>query len=162
MAADEDLFHATPQAQGKAVHTAIDEKTYSSRKDEIVGLSVYCDELGILGKIDLYKAKERLLIERKYQLNTIYQGQIYQLWAQYFCMTEMGYKIDKLAFYAISNNKTYPIPLPTEEDKKELMAFIQKFKDYNPEKEIPVNINKCTHCIYCNLCDKINTENVYK
>ena len=96
---DEDLVHATPQTQGKAAHTAIDEKTYSSRKDELTGLSVFCDELGVMGKIDLYKSKEKRLIERKYQLKTIYQGQIYQLWAQYFCMTEMGYPIDILEFY---------------------------------------------------------------
>jgi CRISPR-associated exonuclease Cas4 len=161
MAADEDLFHATPQTQGKAAHSAIDEKTYSSRKDEIVGLSVYCDELGILGKIDLYKTKEKLLIERKYQLNTIYQGQIYQLWAQYFCMIEMGYEVEKLAFYATSTNKTFPINIPDETNKKELIDFIYRFKNFDPNQTIAINLNKCTHCIYCNLCDKTNTENVY-
>lgn len=161
MAADEDLYHATPQTQGKVAHSAIDEKTYSSRKDEITGLSVYCDELGILGKIDLYKAKEKILIERKYQLNTIYQGQIYQLWAQYFCMTEMGYEIEKLAFYATSNNKTFPINIPDESNKKELIDFIQRFKNFDPNQIISINPNKCTHCIYSNLCDKTYTENVY-
>jgi CRISPR-associated exonuclease Cas4 len=155
------LVHATPQTQGKVAHAAIDEKTYSSRKDEITSLSVYSDELGIIGKIDLYKGREKLLIERKYQLNTIYQGQIYQLWAQYFCMTEMGYAVEKLAFYAISTNKMFPVELPTNEDKKELQDFILRFKTFDPNQPIPVNINKCTHCIYCNLCDKIDTENVY-
>lgn len=162
MGGDEELVHATPQTQGKAAHAAIDEKTYSSRKDEITSLSVYSNELGIIGKIDLYKGREKLLIERKYQLNTIYQGQIYQLWAQYFCMKEMGYEIEKLAFYAISTNKMFPVEVPTNEDKKELQDFILRFKTYDPTQAIQVNINKCTHCIYCNLCDKIDTENVYK
>jgi len=161
MGGEEELVHATPQTQGKASHEAIDQKKYSSRKDEIVGMSVYCDELGIAGKIDIYKAKEKLLIERKHQLLKIYQGQIYQLWAQYFCMIEMGYEVEKLAFYAISTNTTFPVELPGEAGKEELKAFIRRFITYNPLQEITININKCTHCIYCNLCDKTNTENVY-
>ena len=161
MGGDEDLVHATPQTQGKAAHEAIDEKKYSSRKDEITGLSIFSDELGIMGKIDLYKSSEKKLIERKYQLNTIYQGQIYQLWAQYFCMKEMGYEIESLAFYAISTNKIFPIDIPSEESKKELQNFILQFKSYDPIQAINVNKNKCTHCIYCNLCDKTDIENVY-
>jgi len=161
MGGDEDLVHATPQTQGKATHAAIDNKTYSSRKDEITGLSVFCDELGVIGKIDLYKRKEKLLIERKYQLKQIYQGQIYQLWAQYFCMIEMGYEIEKLAFYAISTNQTFPVEIPNNEQKNELKNFILDFKKFDPSKDLQVNKNKCTHCIYCNLCDKTDTENVY-
>jgi CRISPR-associated exonuclease Cas4 len=161
MSCDEDMFHAVPQTQGKAAHESIDEKKYSSRKDEITGLSIYSNELGVMGKMDLYKAKEKLLVERKYRLDTIYQGQIYQLWAQYYCMKEMGYAIEKLAFYAISTNKMFPVDIPTEENKKELQNFILKFKNYDPTQAIEVNINKCTHCIYCSLCDKIETENVY-
>jgi CRISPR-associated protein Cas4 len=161
MGGDEDLFHATPQTHGKVAHTTIDEKKYSSRKDEITGLSVFCNELGIIGKIDIYKGKEKLLIERKYKLETIYQGQIYQLWAQYFCMVEMGYDIERLAFYAISTNKTFPVNIPTEENKTELANFILKFKQFNPEEPIITNENKCKHCVYCNLCDKTEVENVY-
>jgi CRISPR-associated protein Cas4 len=150
----EELYHATPQTRGKAAHTTIDEKKYSTLKSEIVGLSVYSDELGIAGKIDIYKAKEKLLIERKYQLKTIYQGQIYQLWAEYFCMKEMGYDIEKLAFYAISNNQMFPVELPSDDDKQEMMRFIEIFKMYNPEEDIITNENKCNNCIYNSLCDK--------
>ncbi|MDR3048117.1 MAG: type V CRISPR-associated protein Cas4 [Bacteroidales bacterium] len=161
MGGKEDLYHATPQTQGKAAHATIDEKKYSSKKDEITSLLVFCDELGIAGKIDIYKGKEKLLIERKYKLETIYRGQIYQLWAEYFCMTEMGYEVEKLAFYAISTNKMFPVEIPTEEDKKELADFILKFNQFNPEDAILINENKCNHCIYCNLCDKTEVENVY-
>jgi CRISPR-associated protein Cas4 len=161
MGVDEELFQATPQTHGKVAHTAIDEKTYSSRKDELTGLSVYCDELGIAGNIDIYKGKEKLLIERKYQLNAIYQGQIYQLWAQYFCMVEMGYEVEKLAFYTISTNKMFPLEIPSAENKKELSDFILKFKQFNPEMPVVINTNKCEHCIYCGLCDKVDIENVY-
>lgn len=158
---DEDLVNAIPQTQGKVAHTTIDEKKYSSRKDEITGLSVFSDELGVMGKIDLYKGKGKRLIERKYQLKTIYQGQIYQLWAQYFCMSEMGYQIDILEFYSISTNTTFPVSIPTDENKTELQNFIIQFKQYDPAQAIQINVNKCTHCIYCNLCDKIESENVY-
>ena len=42
-----------------------------------------------MGKVDMFKKKEKILIERKYQLKQVFQGQIYQLWAQYFCLLEM-------------------------------------------------------------------------
>jgi CRISPR-associated protein Cas4 len=161
MGGNEGLIHAIPQTTGKIAHKAIDGKKYSSRKDEIVGLSVYCNELGIAGKIDIYKKEERLLQERKYQLNTIYKGQIYQLWAQYFCMLEMGYEIEKLSFYSVATNKIFPIALPCENEKQELKNFIKKFISFNPEMKILINKNKCRHCIYCNLCDKTDLENVY-
>jgi CRISPR-associated protein Cas4 len=154
MGGEEELYHATPQTRGKAAHTAIDEKKYSTRKDDLVGLSIYSDELGIAGKIDIYKAKEKLLVERKYKLKAIYQGQIYQLWAEYFCMTEMGFDIEQLAFYAISTNQTFPVEMPGDVGKQELKAFIEKFKVYRPEDAIETNENKCRNCIYNSLCDK--------
>ncbi len=161
MGGGEDLVKAAPQTQGTASHEAIDQKKYSSRKADISGIGVYSNDLGICGKIDLYKGNEKLLIERKHKLLKIYQGQIYQLWAQYFCMVEMGYEVENLAFYAISTNSTFPVEIPEEEQRNELKQFIHRFKTYDPAQEIQINPNKCTHCIYCNLCDKTNTENVY-
>ena len=161
MGGDEDLFHAAPQIQGKASHQTIDKKKYSTKKDDIIGISVFSDELGVIGKIDIYKSSEKSLIERKYQLNKIYKGQIYQLWAQYFCMIEMGYSVEKLLFYSTSENKTYHIDIPSEEDKKELIGFIMKLKNFDPEIAISINKNKCKHCVYCNLCDNTEVENVY-
>lgn len=161
MEADEDVYHATPQTTGKIAHRSIDTKTYSSRKDDIVSLPVLSEELGIMGKIDIYKQKEMLLVERKYQLKQIFKGQIFQLWAQYFCMIEMGYEVRSIAFYEISTNKTYPIQLPSECDKEDFKTFLKEYRNYDPTAYLTVSPNKCTHCIYCNLCDKITTENVY-
>ena len=76
-------------------------------------------------------------------------------------MVEMGYEVEKLAFCAISTNTTFPVDIPKEAQKDELKEFIQRFKNYDPLQEIPINMNKCKHCIYCNLRDKTNTENVY-
>ena len=161
MDADEDLYHATPQTRGKVAHDTIDRKIASSRKNEILALPIYSNELGIMGKIDVYRKLEKILLERKFQLKQIFRGQIYQLWAQYFCMIEMGYVVDHLSFYEISTNKTIPVELPGNNGKEELISFIKNFKDYDPTQPITVNYNKCIHCIYCNLCDKTDAENVY-
>lgn len=161
MEADEDTYHATPQTRGRIAHQTVDKKTAGSKSNDLVALPVYSVELGVMGKIDLYKQNEKTLIERKYRLKQIYQGQRYQLWAQYFCMLEMGYEIEKLAFYEISTNKMIPVALPSVFEKEELVRFITRFKRFDPTKGITVNINKCTHCIYCNLCDKTTIENVY-
>ena len=115
-----------------------------------------------MGKIDTYKRKEKTLIERKYQLKSIYQGQIYQLWAQMFCLKEMGYEVEQLAFYEISTNKTIPIAMPNSKEELQFSEFIEKFRNYNPTSDINININKCKHCIYCNLCDKTDVDNVYQ
>ena len=99
MDADEGLYHAKPQTRGKIAQTTIDEKTENKHRGDLFSLPVYSTRYNLMGKIDVYREKEKLLIERKYQLKQIYQGQIYQLWAQYFCLTEMGYVVERLAFY---------------------------------------------------------------
>lgn len=124
MESDEDVYKAAPQLSGSNAHKAIDERHSSTRKEDIMALPVYSDELGLKGAIDIYKGHQRLLIERKNHLRQIYRGQLYQLWAQYFCMTEMGYVIEKIAFYDISANKMMYQPLPTSKDKEELKSFI--------------------------------------
>ena len=161
MGTDEDIYKASPQINGTNAHEAIDQKVYSHKKNILLALPIISEELGVFGKIDTYKAAERTLIEKKYQLKQIYQGQIYQLWAQYFCMVEMGYEVEKICFYEISTNKTIPIKIPTNNDKDELIKIIDQFKNFNPESEIKSNNNKCIHCIYCSLCDKFDAENVY-
>lgn len=160
MDTDEDIYKAEPQTRGKIAHESVDEKT-SSSKNEIQSLPISSDELGVMGKIDVYRQKEKLLIERKYKLKNIYRGQLYQIWAQYYCMIEMGYEIDKIAFYEISTNKMIPLDLPTDNEKQELQELIYKYRNYNLEDNFTLNENKCLHCIYCNLCDKTSVENVY-
>ena len=110
--ADEGLYHATPQTRGRISHEGTDTKKASNRADDLQSLPVVSEKYGLMGKIDIYRGREKKLIERKYQLKNIYQGQLYQLWAQYLCMQEMGYSVQSLAFYEISTNKTIPVPLP--------------------------------------------------
>ncbi len=162
METDKDFYSATPQIQGTIAHESVDNKSNSTRKDVLLALPVFSEQFGIMGKIDVYKIKEQSLIERKYKLNKIYRGQIYQLWAQYLCLKEMGYDVKKISFYEISTNKTLPINLPTKDDIKEFTDFIEQFRSYDPNSAIQVNNNKFTHCIYCNLCDKTDLENVFQ
>jgi len=161
MDTEKEVYQALPQVRGTIAHENVDNKTSSTLKNEIQALPISSDKLGVMGKIDIYRANEKILIERKYKLKQIYRGQLYQLWAQYYCMLEMGYEVEKLAFYEISTNTTIPVVLPTEAEKQELISFIEKFKSYNPADPITINVNKCKHCIYCNLCDKTEVENVY-
>lgn len=161
METDESMYHATPQTKGRVAHTTVDNKTASNRADDILSLPVYSEEYGLMGKIDVYKRKEKKLIERKYQLKQIYQGQIYQLWAQMFCLKEMGYEVDSLAFYETSANRMIPVAMPTEQGVSNFKNFLQKFRSFDPSSSFSINSNKCRHCIYCNLCDKTAEDNVY-
>ena len=70
MEADEDLYKAIPQTKGTIAHKGVDEKNGSTRKNDIMSLPVYSDELKISGKIDVYKQDKHLLIERKNNLKT--------------------------------------------------------------------------------------------
>ena len=161
MEGDESLYQAIPQVRGKQAHDAIDAKKRGKR-GELISLSVYSEEYLLMGKIDLYRVQEHLLIERKYRLNKkIYQGQIYQLWAQYLCLKEMGYDVESLAMYEISTNRMVEIPLPSMSQLEEFKSFIHRVRTYNPSEKITVNSNKCTHCIYNSLCDQAEVENVY-
>ncbi len=124
METDEGLYHATPQTRGKIAHETIDNKKASNRVEDLQALPIISEEYGLMGKIDIYKGKEHKLIERKYQLKNIYQGQIYQLWAQYLCMKEMGFDVKEIAFYVISTNKMIPIDLPNHIQLSEFQRFL--------------------------------------
>lgn len=161
MESDEGIYHAYPQVKGKGAHETIDTKSYSTRKNDMMSLPVCSERLRLIGRIDLYKQDRKILIERKFQLKRIYRGQLYQLWAQYVCMQEMEYKIDRLAFYETSTNKMIPIELPQKQEMLELETFIKNFREFHPDNPFLINPNKCTHCIYCNMCDKTDIDNVY-
>ena len=161
MDADKEVYYASPQIVGTNSHSQSDHKLTQTRSDLLESLSVYSKELGLIGKIDVYNRNTHVLTERKYRLTKIYRGQLYQIWAQYFCMSEMGYKVVKIQFYEISTNKVVPIDIPGENEHAELRAFIEEFRRYDPHKTFAPNPEKCRHCIYVNMCDKTEEENVY-
>lgn len=161
METDEIIYHATPQIKGKVEHSSIDNKTASNKKNDIICLPVYSDRFKLMGKIDVYKKDTHHLIERKYQLKQIFRGQIYQLWAQKYCLEEMGYQVDLLSFYETSTNKMISVNPPSELEELEFVSFIKHYHSFDPSDNLDININKCMHCIYNNLCDKTTVDNVY-
>ena len=151
----EIIFQSEYQLNGKKAHESVDNNKYSGPAS-LQGLSVYCEKYNLIGKIDIYEISTHKLIERKKHINTIYDGYIFQLYAQYFAMLEMGYKVDKLIIRSIDDNKNYMIKKPEEDSKmmdkfEKLLCEIEKF-DINSFKQN--NPDKCKKCIYSLYCDR--------
>ncbi len=148
------LYKQNPQIIGTIKHESIDEKKYSSLKRYIQALEVYSEKYNLCGKIDIYDQEKKELIERKNKIIKIYDGYRYQLYAQYFCLLEMGYEVQKLFFHSLSDNKRYEIDLPTQKEIREFEEIIEQIKSFDVTKSGFVqNPEKCKKCIYRELCD---------
>lgn len=53
---DTSAYHTVDQTRGNLSHRTIDERKYSSRKTVLQGISVFSEDMKIMGKIDLYDA----------------------------------------------------------------------------------------------------------
>jgi CRISPR-associated exonuclease Cas4 len=150
------LYHDKPQIEGRATHATIDEKKYSSRKNILQGIDIYSEKYNICGKIDLFDADTGMLTERKKHIANIYDGYIFQLYAQYYGLTEMGYKVKKMRFYSCDDNKTYPVKLPSEDHEMQeaFEEIISKINSYDLKDFVQTNKKKCENCIYEPLCDQ--------
>jgi CRISPR-associated protein Cas4 len=149
-------YQSDKQINGTATHKTIDDNTYSNRKDIITSIEVYSGKYNIAGKIDMYAEKTHTLTERKRQIKTIYDGYVFQLYAQYFGMTELGYVVEHLQFHSIVDNKTYKIKLP-EENPDMLSRFeqiIQDIRAFDMDSFQQTNVEKCRNCIYEPACDR--------
>jgi CRISPR-associated protein Cas4 len=157
---EEITYHAEPQQKGRNAHQTIDEP--KAQKNNIIkGIYVLSQTLGIYGKIDTFYPDEGRLVESKYRITTLYKGYYYQLWGQYFALTEMGYEVKELCFYSISDKKTFPVPVPQHAEFEELQEHIKNILHFDFEQEIKINPAKCSRCIYASLCDKTNIDHVY-
>jgi CRISPR-associated protein Cas4 len=157
----EVLYSASPQQTGKSAHTIIDTEKQKEKAQIIKGAYVISNRLGIYGKIDTFYVAKQKLVESKFQIKTLYKGYYYQLWAQYFALTEMGYVVSELCFYSIRDKKTFPVSIPGQKELEELRNHIRKIARFDFEQEMNVNSAKCQHCIYASLCDKTNIDHVY-
>ena len=149
------LFQKTYQINGTKAHETIDKGTYSA-PHSITGLDVFCAKYNLIGKIDLYNCKTKTLTERKKHVNVVYDGYVFQLYAQYFAMVEMGYDVQFLQIYSMDDNKTYVVDLPEENivmlnKFEKLLDAIQTFDVDGFEQ---TNDQKCKKCIYSTYCDK--------
>lgn len=151
---DKILYQTDKQLDGTDVHESIEKKSYSNRKNMLQAISVCSMKYGLIGKIDILDTDGGILIERKKHIGKIYDGYIFQLYAQYFALKEMGYTIKKIKLYSYDDNKSYDVTLP-EEDPEMFNKFeklITEMKTFDMSSYHPKDIKKCRHCIYSNLC----------
>ncbi len=150
------LYHDLPQIEGRAAHEAIDNMHYSTRKNILQGADIYSEKYKLCGKIDIFNVDSGVLTERKKSISRIYDGYVYQLYAQYFCLNEMGYEIKKLRFYSSDDNKVYPVKKPEEDESmfKSFESTLAAISEFDMESYTPNNVAKCSNCIYEPLCDR--------
>jgi CRISPR-associated exonuclease Cas4 len=116
------LYQEESQLLGTEAHRTLDNNTYSSKKSILQGEMVYSNTYNIIGKIDIFDIGKGILTERKNKIKEIYDGYILQLYAQYFALKDMGYKVNTIRLYSMDDNKNYYIELP-ENNKAYLSLF---------------------------------------
>ena len=153
---DRMVYQNTDQINGTAAHKNVDEGSYSSKRSILMGLDVYCEKYNLIGKIDIFDADRKILRERKKKVKTIYDGYVFQVYAQYFALTEMGYTVEQIEIYSMDDHKKYPITLP--EDDREMCEKFEKvisdIRNFSMDNYIQTNNLKCQHCIYEPACDR--------
>ncbi|MBD3231919.1 type V CRISPR-associated protein Cas4 [Candidatus Dependentiae bacterium] len=146
-------FNETPQIVGELKHKNIDQSSYSTRKDILQGLPIYSEKFKLAGKLDIFDKKKGSLIERKTKVKKVFTGYKYQLYAQYFCLKEMGFNVKSLCIYSLEDNKKYKIKLPDKKETKKFTNFIKKIENFEPSScRLIKNKDKCANCIYASLC----------
>ena len=150
------LYQSEDQINGTNAHKAIDNKTYSSRKNILQGIDIYSQKYGIEGKIDIFDIGKGELVERKNKIVQIYDGYVFQIYAQYYGLIEMGYEIRKLSLYSVSDNKKYNVKLPKEDLEMNIKfeKLIKDIHEFDIEDFKQKNIEKCKRCIYEPACDR--------
>lgn len=146
-------YNAKPQIAGKLAHKSIDERYYSSRNNILQGTEVFSERYGIIGKIDIYNTRTKELVERKKKIKNIYDGYLFQLYAQKMCLEEMGYDVRKMSLHSMTDNKTYSVTLKNKKIK-EFNETLEKMRKFDLATAKCTNIKKCSSCIYHELCRK--------
>lgn len=147
------LFTGKKQIKGKSLHKNIDDNTWS-QSSVICGASFACQKYCLYGKIDKYYPKTKHLVESKAKIQNVYDGYVFQLYAQYFSMIECSYEVTKMSLYSIEDNKIYPVKLP-ESDEYMLSKFeglLRQIRSFSFDGFSQANSEKCKNCIYSNAC----------
>ncbi len=149
------IYHQKAQTEGKMKHENIDRGTYSTAKRYLQGTAVYSCKYNLMGKIDIFDQETGFLIERKNKVKKIYDGYKFQLWAQMFCLEEMGFEVKKLFVHSLSDNKRYEVEKPKGIDEFQFGQMIKQMENFDLLNfNRKANLNKCTKCIYCELCNQ--------
>ncbi len=149
-------YQCSDQINGTAAHKTVDSGTYTTRKNVLQGISVYSERFSLIGKIDIFYHDTGILVERKKRIKTIYDGYVFQIYGQYYCLREMGYTVSSLKLYSMDDNKSFVIPLPEEDEcmNKKFLNLIYQIKTFTMDNYHQENIEKCKHCIYEPACDR--------
>lgn len=150
---DKTQYKARSQIAGTIAHKTVDTHKFSSRKSILQGMEIFSEKYGLIGKIDIYDRDREELIERKRTINKIYDGYLFQLYAEKLCLEEMGYKVSKMKLYSMTDNKTYPVVLSLEKIKQ-FEETLDKMRKFNFLSNKNSNLEKCDNCIYHELCRK--------
>lgn len=153
---ESSLYQVEYQINGKSAHKTIDSGSYSTSNHILQGIEVYSEEFGIIGKIDIFDSKKGILTERKNKINEIFDGYIFQLYAQYYALKEMGYTINKIRLYSLMDNKIYDVDLPEKNItmQNKFKDLIKNIRNFSVEKFEQTNRKKCEKCIYEPSCDR--------
>ena len=153
---DNLTYQSSYQINGSKAHESVDNSSYSTKKSIITALDVYSDKYKLSGKIDIYDMEKQLLIERKKHISKIYDGYVFQLYAQYYALTEMGYAVQKLEIRSLDDNKKYKINLPDEDllMKNRFEELIDTMRSFDLNEFYQSNIEKCKNCIYDDAYDR--------
>ncbi len=152
----QEMLHENAQTAGRAAHEAIDEGRYSTRKNVLMGMEIYCEKYNICGKLDIFDIDQKKLTERKNHIVKIYDGYVFQVYAQYYALVEMGYEVRNIVIHDMTHNNNYPIALPEDdpEMQEKFEILIEKINDFNLSRtDFQPNKEKCKRCIYSHLCD---------
>lgn len=149
-------YHDTFQINGSHAHKAIDNNTYSTSDDVIASLTVFSEEYQVIGKIDLLYQKTGVLVERKKVIKEVYDGYVFQLYAQYFALKEMGYQVNKIQLYSMDDNRKYDVTLPEKDPvmQDKFRSTLNALLTFDLEGFQQVNEAKCNRCIYEPACDR--------
>lgn len=147
-------YQEEAQIKGTNAHAMVDNGTYSDKSCILQNLAVYSNHYHLVGKIDVFDMEIGVLRERKRKIKKVYDGYIFQLYAQYFCLIEMGYDVKELKLHSMVDNKNYDIPLPqnNQEMLDKFEMIIKQISEFQFETFEQNNIEKCKHCIYEELC----------
>lgn len=153
---DKMLYQCSDQINGTNAHKAIDSNKYSNKKNILQTISVYSEKYNIIGKIDTFDIETGILMERKKKIKVIYDGYVFQLYAQYYALQEMGYVVKQLRLHSLDDNKNFIIPFPEENRmmKEKFDDLILKINAFDVSQYKQTNIEKCKHCIYEPSCDR--------
>ena len=149
-------YKSTYQTSGTHVHKTLDEQKYSTKISVISGLDGYSEHYNLTCVIDMFDVETGILTERKKKIKQVFDGYVFQLYAQYFCLLEEDYVVRGLRLYSMDDNKVYSVALPEQDDElfTKFKELLEEIKTFDFEGFVQTNPLKCKSCIYQPVCDR--------